>query len=150
MRLSETEGLFVAAVQREFRFLVLEHGFIDEPVEWNGQGISVDHVSQTLEVSNYLESGETYTTFIFPLHAGARLPTFDHDMDEPFSFFLVEDLVTGPPPRGVAAGTFPERDDLLNAVAPRAALLRNHIKALVVDPDTTIAQVRDRRREKLL
>jgi hypothetical protein len=151
MRLSETEALFVEAVQREFGFLVVEYGFVEKPVTWNGEGISVSHVGPVLEVSNFLEAEQNYATFIFPLRDGARLPIFDAEMDERFTYFFVEDLLsTSPPPKGVGSEALSSRAELLNSVAARAAVLRDHIGALSTDDGTMIAAIRDRMRVKHL
>jgi hypothetical protein len=75
MSLSEMETLFVDAARREFRFLVDEYGFAEQPLAWDGRGISLNHTGPRLEVSNYLEGDDGYTTLIFPLRNGSRLPT---------------------------------------------------------------------------
>lgn len=151
VRLPPTETLFVEAVRREFGFLTREYGFAEKPLVWSGEGISVNHLSRTIEVSNFLEAHESYTTFIFPLRDGSRLPVFDQDMDEHFAYFFPEELLNRfPIQRGVASAAFPDRDELLRAVATRAALLREHIKTLLLDDGTLLGNIRDRRRERAL
>jgi hypothetical protein len=64
-------------------------------------------------------------------------------MDEPFSDFFVEDLAkTNPPPKGVASASVSDPSELRGAVRARAALLREHIRALDEDDGTMIAQIR--------
>jgi len=151
MPLSKTEELFVDAVRRDFRFLIDEYGFVEKPLTWDGHGISLNHAGSTFEVSNYLEGDEGYTTLVFPLREGSRLPAFDGEMDETFSDFFVEDLLTAEsPPKGVASASFADPADLLNAVAARAAVLREHIQTLIADDGPFLALIRDRMRERLL
>ncbi|HET7700696.1 MAG TPA: hypothetical protein VFM06_07520 [Candidatus Limnocylindria bacterium] len=147
--LSPRETQFVEAIRHEFRYLAHDYGLVEKPLWWNAEGISIDHSGMMIEVSNFLEAEQSYTTFLFPLRGGARLPVFDAEMDEPFTYFLIEHLSDDLPP-GVASASFLDETALLTAVAARARFLREHIAALLGDDGSLLAEIRDRRRQKLL
>lgn len=91
VRLSEPGAAFVDAIRREFGFLV-DLGFLEQPVGWDGRAVRLIHAHPKLEIVNSLEAEKLYLTLLTPLTEGRRPRPFDDDFNEPFVSFEIEDL----------------------------------------------------------
>ena len=148
MRLSEREACFVDAVRKEFCFLAKDFGFVEQELNWDGQGIRLSYRHPKLEVSNYLESEENYSTTVMPLVGGQAPPIFDDEFDEPFTYFELGEAF------GTETEPLPQRfvDDraLEDAVRQRAEIVREHIGAWLADSGAIFREIGSQIREARL
>lgn len=153
MQLNTIETAFVDAVRRDFAFLITDRGFTEQPLDWNGRGISVVHLHPSLKIRNYLEADVFYELRITPLRDGRAPDPFDEQMNRAFVDFTIDELVQADQATDWASATnsqYPDVEQLEAAVAVRASALRQYLGVLLTDDHSVVGLVRDRLRERQL
>jgi len=152
MHLNTTETAFVDAVRREFGFLVTDGGFIEQPIGWDGQGISVVYLHPSLKIRNYLEANVVYEAWVTPLKNGVEPDRYDEQSNEVFVDFNIDEITQEGQTRKLDLGQFrfPDVEQLEKAVGVRASVVRQNLAALLSDDRPLVGLIRDRVRERQL
>jgi hypothetical protein len=152
VQLNKTEATFVDAVHREFGFLATDAGFVEQPVDWDGRGISVVYPHPSLKIKNYLEADVLYEASVTPLKNGTEPDRHDEHFHEIFVDFNIDEITKEGQSRNLDLDQFqyPDVRKLEEAVAVRAALLRENLAALLSDDRPLVGFIRDRVRERQL
>lgn len=151
LALSDKERVFVDAVTRHFAFLC-DLGFVGDGPLWDGRAVSIVHSHAGVRVRNQLEGEEQYWTTFDLLADGQDVLMFDKDLDERFTMFEIQEILDPPESMDPRLATWRYRDisALADAVAARAAYLRQIVEELVARDGAFAARIRDRiKRDRL-
>ncbi|MDQ6720139.1 MAG: hypothetical protein M3003_05005 [Candidatus Dormibacteraeota bacterium] len=113
-------------------------GFVEEELAWDGRGITVAYSQRRLTISNYLEADTLYLTTVMPLKAGKAPPLFDDEDDEPFTYF---ELTSAFATDAALPQKFASDRELEQAVAQRAAIVRQHVASWLGDDGRAFREI---------